>query len=125
MLQYVNTKSRTGREDCALHNALHKEIHMKPLKILPRRHICSVRGCHSRATFLLTRSDDHTRPVWICEKCILDAAEKICAMREEECEGGIADERQEKGQEEMQERLIPETVEPKPAPRRTTRKTAK
>lgn len=49
---------------------------MRSLNIrnLPRRHICSVRGCGNKDTVFFTRSGDLVGGIYICRDCVAGLA---------------------------------------------------
>lgn len=88
---------------------------MKPLQLHRRRHVCSIRGCHNRNTYLITRTKEHISPIWICEDCIRAAASIIDGDRENEIETILSTEQNSPEDKESDEHITP-SVKPTHTP---------
>lgn len=54
---------------------------MLKLHIKPIRHICSVKGCHDRNTYIISRSLEHRKSVYMCEKCIVETFQALMELK--------------------------------------------
>lgn len=79
------------------------KVGKKMLKIrmrkLARRHQCSVSGCRSRDTYLISRRDDvNGSPLYMCSQCIKDIFSSLSEFEKAEAE------KQKKVEAEIEER---------------------
>lgn len=54
---------------------------MLKLHIKPIRHICSVKGCYDRNTYIISRSLEHRKSVYMCEKCIVETFQALMELK--------------------------------------------
>lgn len=89
----------------------------KPLKLLKRNRLCTVRGCHNRVSYIITRSDQRYQgEPRMCEDCIMAAAAILDEMRVQDIEEAL-DMRDDPSDKDTKETKKEETPKPKQAKR--------